>query len=133
MYKYALLTILSFILTGCYSAPCMWLRDNLTFSCPNKYEKTVVRNSCNVERTTLKLEEHCWDVDEFSRTLKQMEEQVYNERLYVNKIITFSWRGDLAIVVFASSEPSSISDMDELSEHRYRKIREEKCRCRLCR
>lgn len=133
MYKYAIFPMLCFIMTGCYTAPGLWLKANFSFSIPNKYEKKIVRDSCNVERTTLKLEEHCWKANELPSALKKMEEQVYAERLYVNDIIMYSWSGDKAIVVFASSEPSSISDKDELAEHRYRKIREEKCRCRLCR
>ena len=122
------------LLAGCYSPCGMWFRSNVCFSCPNKYEKEIVMNSCNAESIKLKLEEHLWSGDEqhLPEKLAQMKQQVIDERLYINEIYVGPWRGDTAIVIFASNVPTSLKDKDELAEHKYRNIREEKCNCRLC-
>ena len=131
--KHCIVIFVTAILSGCYSTPGMWFRANFTFGCPNKYEKEIIRDSCNVESIKLKLEDHVWDAQEVPDTLIQLKEQVYKERLYINKIIIGTWRGDMAIVIFASNTPTSIDDRRELEKHKYHKIREEKCDCRLCR
>jgi len=122
------------LLAGCYSPCGMWFRSNFSFSCPNKYEKEIVRNSCNAESIKLKLEEHLWSCDKqrLPEKLTAMKQQVIDERLYINEICVGTWRGDTAIVIFASNIPTSLKDKDELAEHKYHKIREEKCNCRLC-
>lgn len=132
--KYCIIAFLIF-LAGCYSPCGMWFRSNFSFGCPNRYEKEIVRNSCNAETVRLKLEEHLWSGDEqhLPEKLAQMKQQVIDERLYINDIHVGAWRGDTSIVIFASNIPTSLADKDELAEHKYRKIREEKCKCRLCR
>ena len=132
MNKVVLILITAF-LSGCYSAPGMWFRANFSFSCPNKYEKEIIRDSCNVESIRLKLEEHIWEEGKLADTLCRMNEQVYAERLYINKIVIVGWRGDTAIVIFASNIPTSLADKDEKEKHNYHKLRDEKCDCRLCR
>ena len=124
-----------FFLAGCYSPFGMWVRSNFSFECPNRYEKQTVRDSCDVEHVSLKLEEHVWATreDKIPEVLSKMKTQVLNERLYINEIIVGRWRGDTALVIFASNKPTSIGDKDELERHKYHKIREEKCGCRLCR
>ena len=62
-----------------------------------------------------------------------MKQQVIDEKLYINEICVGTWRGDIAIVIFASNTPTSLKDKDELAKHKYNKILEEKCKCRLCR
>jgi len=127
--------VFSIFLAGCYSPCGMWFKSNFSLGCPNKYEKEIIRNSCNVEIVKLKLEEHLWSGDEqrLPERLAQMRQQVVDERLYINDICIGPWHGDTAIVVFASNIPTSRADKDELAKHKYHKIREEKCKCRLCR
>lgn len=133
--KYCIFMLVLLFSAGCYSPCGMWFRSIFSFSCPNKYEKEVIKDSCNVETVRLKLEEHIWSgsKNEIPERLSLMKKQIIDERLYINNIYIGSWRGDTAIVIFASNVPTSLEDKDELAEHRYRKIREEKCRCRLCR
>ena len=130
--KYLVLITLLF-LTGCYSSCGYWFKSNFSLSCPNKYEKEIIRDSCNSESIKLKLEEHVWRKQDVPTRLTQMEKQVYEERLYINDLHILGWRGDTAIIIFASNIPTSIKDKDELGKHKYHKIREEKCDCRLCR
>ena len=77
-----------FLICGCYSPVGMWFSSNFSFSCPNKYEKEVIRNSCNVETVKLKLEEHIWwgREQEIPERLALLKQQVINERLYINNI-----------------------------------------------
>lgn len=132
MKKILFIMVVATILSGC-NTPCgYWLKANFTFSVPNTYEKEVTRDGCRNETVKLKLEEHCWDDREVSSTLAGMEKQVYDEKLYVNKLLITGWRGDTAIVIFASNTPTLMKDKDELAEHKYHMVREEKCGCRLC-
>ena len=123
-----------FFLSGCYTPVGMWFRSNFTCFCPNKYEKEIIKDSCNNESIKLKLEEHLWSgrSQDIPELLARMKKQAIDERLYINDIYVGNWRGDTAIIIFASNIPTSIKDKDELAKHKYHKIREEKCDCRLC-
>jgi len=123
-----------FFLTGCYTPVGMWFRSNFSLSCPNRYEKEIIRDSCNSETIRLKLEEHLWSgrSQDIPELLAKMKQQAIDERLYINNIYVGNWRGDTAIIVLASNNPTSLRDKDEVAKHRYHKIREEKCDCRLC-
>ena len=123
-----------FFLAGCYSPFGMWVQANLSFSVPNRYEKTVTRDGCNRESIRLKIFEEVWasHENEIPEVLARMKKQVLDERLYINDIYVSGWRGDTALIVLASNTPTSLEDQDELERHRFHKIREEKCDCRLC-
>ena len=132
MKKILLLVALVTVLCGCNTSCGYWLKANFSFSVPNKYEKEIIKDGCSRETINLKLEEHCWDDRDVSRTLKAMEKQVFAEKLYINKLLITGWRHDTAIVIWASNIPTSLQDKDELEIHKYHMIREEKCNCRLC-
>lgn len=123
-----------FFLSGCYTPVGMWFRSNFSLSCPNRYEKEIIRDSCDNESIKLKLEEHLWSgkQQDIPEILARMKKQVIDEKLYINNIVVGNWRGDTAIIIFASNIPTSLKDKDELAKHKYHKIREEKCDCRLC-
>jgi len=124
-----------FFLSGCYTPVGMWFRSNFSLSCPNRYEKEIIKDSCDSESIKLKLEEHLWNgrQQDIPELLARMKKQVIDERLYINNIVVGNWRGDTAIIILASNIPTSLKDKDELAKHKYNKIREEKCDCRLCR
>lgn len=132
MKKILLLIALVTILCGCNTSCGYWLKANFSFSVPNTYEKEITKDGCRRETINLKLEEHCWDDRDVSKTLKAMEKQVFAEKLYINKLLITGWRHDTAIVIWASNTPTSLQDKDELEKHKYHMIREEKCDCRLC-
>lgn len=124
-----------FFLSGCYTPVGMWFRSNFSLSCPNRYEKEIVKNSYGTETINLKLEEHLWNgrQQDIPELLARMKKQVIDEKLYINDIYVGNWRGDTDIIIFASNIPTSLKDKDELAKHKYHKIREKKCDCRLCR
>lgn len=125
--------IFLFFLSGCYTPVGMWFRSNFSLSCPNRYEKEIIKDSCGTETINLKLEEHLWRrQQDMPELLARMRKQVIDEKLYINDIVVGNWRGDTAIIIFASNIPTSLKDKDELAKHKYHKIREEKCDCRLC-
>lgn len=132
--KKILFLFILFLISGCYTPVGMWFTSNFSIGCPNKYEKTIIRNSCNAESVKLKLEDHVWSgyEQELPDRLLLLKKKVMEERLYINNIYIGKWHGDIRIVVLASDIPTSLHDKDELAEHKYRKIREEKCNCRLC-
>ena len=121
-----------FFLAGCYSPLGMWVQANLSFSVPNRYEKTVIRDGCYRESIRLKIFESVWASHEIPEVLARMKKQVLDERLYINNIYVNGWRGDTALIILASNTPTSHEDKDELERHKRHKIREEKCDCRLC-
>jgi hypothetical protein len=132
--KKLLFLIAPFLICGCYTPAGIWFRSEFTMDCPNKYEKTVIKDSCNNETVKLKLEEHVWSSreQEIPERITLMKQKVFDEKLYINDICIGPWRGDTAIIVFASNVPTSMKDKAELGEHKLHMIREEKCDCRLC-
>ena len=97
----------------------MWFRSNFSLSCPNRYEKEIIKDSCDSESIKLKLEEHLWNgrQQDIPELLARMKKQAIDERLYINNIIVDNWRGDTAIIIFASNIPTSLKDKDELAEN----------------